>query len=60
MKRCRYKVEFLPMEEEQGERRIDKERVEEILNKYAEDGWRLQQIDLCGNIGLICVFEKSV
>ncbi|MCW3130076.1 MAG: DUF4177 domain-containing protein [Methanophagales archaeon] len=48
------------MEEEQGERRIDKERVEEILNKYAEDGWRLQQIDLCGNIGLICVFEKSV
>ena len=53
-------MEFLPIEEEQGERKIDKERIEEILNRYAENGWRLRQIDLCGNFGLICVFEKSV
>jgi SOS response regulatory protein OraA/RecX len=56
----KYKVEFLPIEEEQGEKKIDKERIEEILNRYAENGWRLRQIDLCGNFGLICVFEKSV
>jgi hypothetical protein len=56
----KYKVEFLPIEEEQGEKKIDKERIEDILNRDAENGWRLWQIDLCGNFGLICVFEKSV
>jgi len=57
MRRYRYKVEFLPFEEEQGERKVDEQRIEDILNRYAENGWRLRQIDLCGNLGLICVFE---
>jgi len=57
MRRYRYKVEFLPFEEEQDERKIDKQQIEDILNRYAENGWRLRQIDLCGNLGLICVFE---
>ena len=58
MKRYRYKVEFLPLEEEEGEKKIDKTIIEETLNEYAAKGWRLRQIALCGNLGLIYVFEK--
>lgn len=58
MRSYKYKVEFLPIEEEQGEKKIDKEKIEEILNSYAAKGWRLRQIALCGNLGLIYVFEK--
>jgi len=32
MRRYRYKVEFLPIEEEEGEKKIDKEKIEETLN----------------------------
>jgi len=58
MRGYRYKVEFLPLEEEEGEKRIDKGIIEATLNSYAADGWRLRQIALCGNLGLIYVFEK--
>ena len=58
MRRYRYKVEFLPIEEEEGEKKIDKGKIEETLNEYAENGWRLQQTALCGQLGLICIFEK--
>jgi hypothetical protein len=59
MRRYRYKVEFLPIEEEQGEKKIDKAKIEETLNSYAAKGWRLRQIALCGNLGLIYVFERE-
>ncbi|MDI6810190.1 MAG: DUF4177 domain-containing protein [archaeon] len=55
----KYKVVFLPIEEVQVENKIDTERIEETLNRYAEKGWRLGQIALCGQRGLICVFEEE-
>lgn len=59
MKGYKYKVEFFPIEEIQVvEKEIDEGKIEETLNKYAEKGWRLQQTALCGQLGLICVFEK--
>ena len=45
--------------EEGGEKRIDKGIIEATLNSYAADGWRLRQIALCGNLGLIYVFEQE-
>ncbi len=58
MRRYRYKVEFFPIEEEQGEKKIDKERIEKTLNRHAENGWRLREMGLCGHLGLICVLES--
>jgi len=58
MKGHKYKVEFFPIEEIQVEKEIDKGKIEETLNEYAENGWRLQQTALCGQLGLICIFEK--
>jgi hypothetical protein len=55
----KYKVVFFPIEEVQVEKEIDTERIEETLNRYAEEGWRLRQLDLCGELGLICVFEQE-
>ncbi|KAF5412425.1 MAG: hypothetical protein C5S38_08370 [Candidatus Methanophagaceae archaeon] len=59
MKRYSYKVEFLPIEGEEGARRIDKTVIEATLNRYAEEGWRVWKIDICGNLGLVCVFERE-
>ncbi|MBE0517248.1 MAG: DUF4177 domain-containing protein [Methanophagales archaeon] len=59
MRRYSYKVEFFPIEEVQVEKEIDTERIEETLNSYAGRGWRLGQIALCGQLGLICVFEEE-
>ncbi|KAF5426898.1 hypothetical protein C5S39_14285 [Candidatus Methanophagaceae archaeon] len=41
MKRYSYKVEFLPIECEEGARRIDKTVIEATFNRYAEEGWRV-------------------
>lgn len=59
MKRYSYKVEFFPIEEIQVEKEIDKGRIEETLNSNAGKGWRLQQTALCGQLGLICIFEQE-
>ena len=59
MKRYSYKVVFLPIEGEEGTRRIDKAKIEVTLNRYAEEGWRVWKIDICGNLGLVCVFERE-
>ncbi len=58
MKGYKYKVEFFPIEEIQVKKEIDKGKIEETLNKYAEKGWRLRETALCGELGLICIFEK--
>lgn len=58
MKSCKYKVEFFPINELKVDKGIDKERIEETLNKYATKGWRLRETALCGELGLICIFEK--
>ena len=58
MKDHKYKVEFFPIEEIQAEKEIDKGKIEETLNEYATKGWRLRETALCGQLGLICVFEK--
>jgi hypothetical protein len=52
-------VEFLPIEGEEGARQIDKAEIEATLNRYAEEGWRVWKIDICGNLGLVCVFERE-
>ena len=59
MKRRSYKVEFFPIEEVLVEKQLDKERIEATLNRYAKRGWRLGQVALCGQLGLICVFEQE-
>lgn len=59
MKRYSYKVEFLLIEGEEGARQIDKAKIEATLNRYAEEGWRVWKIDICGNLGLVCVFERE-
>ena len=59
MKRYSYKVVFLPIEGEEGARQIDKAKIEATLNRYAEEGWRVWKIDICGNLGLVCVFERE-
>ncbi|MFV9677956.1 MAG: DUF4177 domain-containing protein [Methanosarcinales archaeon] len=59
MKRYSYKVVFLPIEGEEGARQIDKAKIEAILNRHAEEGWRVWKIDICGNLGLVCVFERE-
>jgi hypothetical protein len=59
MKRYSYKVEFLPIEGEEGARRIDKTVIEATLDRYAKEGWRVWKIDICGNLGLVCVFERE-
>ena len=38
MKRYRYKVEFLPIEGEEGARQIDKGAIEATLNRFTEEG----------------------
>ena len=58
MRSYRYRVVFFPIEEIQVEKEIDKGRIEETLNRYAAKGWRLRQTALCGQLGLICVFES--
>ncbi|HUV80031.1 MAG TPA: hypothetical protein VMW40_04305 [Candidatus Bathyarchaeia archaeon] len=58
MKGHKYKVEFFPIEKIQVKKEIDKGKIEETLNKYAEKGWRLRETALCGQLGLICIFEK--
>lgn len=52
-------MEFLPIEGEEGARQIDKAKIEATLNRYAEEGWRVWKIDICGNLGLVCVFERE-
>ena len=52
-------MEFFPIEEVQVGKEIDTERIEETMDRYAEKGWRLGQIALCGQLGLICVFEQE-
>lgn len=59
MKRRSYKVEFFPLEEVVTEKQVDKERVEATLNRYARRGWRLAQVSICGQLGLICIFEEE-
>jgi hypothetical protein len=59
MRRYRYKVEFLPIEGEEGARQIDKAEIEATLNRYAEEGWRAWKMDICGNLGLVCVLERE-
>jgi len=59
MKRYSYKVEFLPIECEEGARQIDKAEIEATLDRYAKEGWRVWKIDICGNLGLVCVFERE-
>jgi len=39
MRRYRYKVEFLPLEEEEGEKKIDKEKLKRpLMNMLRKDG----------------------
>ena len=59
MKRSSYKVEFFPIDEIQIEKRLDKARIEATLNRYAKRGWQLGQVALCGQLGLICIFEQE-
>jgi hypothetical protein len=59
MRSHKYKVEFFPIEEIQVEKEIDKARIEETLNSYAANGWRLRETALCGQLGLICIFEQE-
>jgi hypothetical protein len=59
MKRYTYTVEFFPIQELQVETGIDKEKIEETLNKSAAKGWRLRETALCGQLGLICIFERE-
>jgi hypothetical protein len=55
----KYKVEFLPIEDVLVEKQLDAGRIEKTLNRYAKRGWRLGQFALCGQLGLICVFEQE-
>jgi hypothetical protein len=59
MKLYNYKVEFFPIEELRVGTGIDKAELEETLNTYAANGWRLRETALCGELGFICVFEKQ-
>jgi hypothetical protein len=59
MKRYSYKVEFFPIEELKIETGIRTANVEEHLNEYAARGWRLRETALCGQLGLICIFERE-
>lgn len=55
----KYKVEFFPIDEVQVEKGLNKEKIEATLNEYAANGWRLRETALCGQLGLICVFEEK-
>jgi hypothetical protein len=59
MKRYTYKVEFFPIQELQVETGIQTVKIEEQLNTYAARGWRLRETALCGQLGLICIFERE-
>jgi hypothetical protein len=59
MKRYTYRVEFFPIKELQIETEINKTKIEETLNKSAANGWRLRETALCGQLGLICIFERE-
>jgi hypothetical protein len=59
MKRYTYKVEFFPIKELQIETEINKTKIEETLNKFAANGWRLRETALCGQLGFICIFERE-
>jgi hypothetical protein len=59
MKGYEYKVEFFPIGELKVGKEIDKEKLDETLNEYAANGWRLRETALCGELGFICVFEKK-
>jgi hypothetical protein len=59
MKEYNYKVEFFQIGELKVGKGIDKARLEETLNEYAANGWRLRETALCGELGFICVFEKK-
>jgi hypothetical protein len=59
MKGYNYKVEFFPIGELKVGKGIDKAKLEETLNAYAANGWRLRETALCGELGFICVFEKK-
>jgi hypothetical protein len=59
MKRYTYTVEFFPIQALQVETGIDKEKIEAKLNEYAARGWRLRETALCGQLGLICIFERE-
>jgi len=59
MKRYNYSVEFFPIEELKIETGIRTAQVEEHLNEYAARGWRLRDTALCGQLGLICIFERE-
>ncbi|RZN38337.1 MAG: hypothetical protein EFT35_04925 [Methanophagales archaeon ANME-1-THS] len=54
-----YKVEFFPIEEVLVEKQVDRGRIEKTLNRYAKRGLRLAQVALCGQLGLICIFEQE-
>jgi hypothetical protein len=59
MKRYSYTVEFFPIQELQIGTEINKTKIEETLNKFAANGWRLRETALCGQLGLICIFERE-
>jgi hypothetical protein len=59
MKGYEYKVEFFPIGELKVGKEIDKEKLDETLNEYAANGWRLRETALCGELGFICVFERE-
>lgn len=60
MKRYSYTVEFFPVEELKIEPGIDTASIAEKLNAHAARGWRLRETALCGQLGLICIFERVV
>ena len=52
-------MEFFPLEAIRIEGGIDKGKIEETLNEYTAQGWRLRETALCGELGFICIFERK-